>query len=125
MGDGAMGPGGVGWAATVRMRVLHTTMRQRLLEESRREWETKSFSLYNEKLDGIPISQEDMGSTLNSFTSAPLLCMVKTGLAPFHRNARTGQHCGGSLDTTWVGRRVSFLLSLTHSTFAVPFLTST
>jgi hypothetical protein len=82
MGEGAMEPGGAGWASTVRVRLLHTTMRRRLLEKSRREWETKGFSVYNEKVEGIPISQEDMVSTLNSFTSAPLLCLIKTGLTP-------------------------------------------
>jgi len=33
-------------------------------------------------VEGIPISQEDMVATLNSFASAPLLCMTKTGLTP-------------------------------------------
>lgn len=80
MADGLMELGGDGWAAIVRVHLLHSTMRRRLLEKSRREWETKSFSLYDEKAGGIPISQEDMVSTLNSFTSAPLLCRVKTGL---------------------------------------------
>ena len=82
MGKGAMEPGGAGWASTVRVRLLHTTMRRRLLEKSRREWGTKGFSVYNEKVEGIPISQEDMVATLNSFASAPLLCMIKTGLTP-------------------------------------------
>lgn len=82
MGEGAMEPKGAGWSSTVRVRLLHTMMRQRILEKSRREWEATGFSLYNEKSDGIPISQEDMISTLNSFTSAPLLCMVKTGITP-------------------------------------------
>jgi ER-bound oxygenase mpaB/B'/Rubber oxygenase, catalytic domain len=77
-----MEPGGAGWAATVGVRLLYTTMRQRLLEKSRRELETNGFSLYDDKTEGIPISQEDMVSTLNSFTSAPLLCMINTGLTP-------------------------------------------
>jgi ER-bound oxygenase mpaB/B'/Rubber oxygenase, catalytic domain len=82
MGDGAMEPGGIGWSSTVRVRLLHTLMRRRILEKSKNEWETKGFSVYNEKEEGIPISQEDMVSTLNSFTSAPLFCMEKTGLSP-------------------------------------------
>ena len=82
MGKGAMEPKSAGWSSTVRVQLLHTMMRQRILEKSRREWEATGFSLYNEKSEGIPISQEDMISTLNSFTSAPLLCMVKTGITP-------------------------------------------
>ncbi|OCL08827.1 hypothetical protein AOQ84DRAFT_292358, partial [Glonium stellatum] len=82
MSEGAMESKGAGWSSTVRVRLLHTMMRQRILEKSKREWETKGFSQYNEESDRIPISQEDMVSTPNSFTSAPLFCMAKMGIAP-------------------------------------------
>jgi hypothetical protein len=87
MSPKAMEPGGVGWCSTVRVRLLHTMMRRRILEKSRFEWKAKGYSRYDEKVDGIPISQEDMVTTHCAFASAPLLCLVKTGLTP------TSQEC--------------------------------
>jgi hypothetical protein len=82
MSPGAMDPGGVGWKSTVRVRLLHTTMRRRILEKSRHEWKTKGYSRYDEKVDGIPISQEDFVATHCAFASSPLLSLVKVGITP-------------------------------------------
>jgi hypothetical protein len=82
MGDGAMEPGAPGWEATVRVRLLHTTMRLRILEKSRREVDTKGFSVYNYKTDGTPISQEDLIAVITAFAAAPLICLQKIGLSP-------------------------------------------
>ena len=78
----ALRPGGTGWEATVRVRLLHTLMRQRILDNSRKEWASAGFSHYDEKTDCMPVSQEDMIGTLTAFSAAPLLCLVKTGLTP-------------------------------------------
>jgi len=82
MGTSAMDPGGTGWSATVRVRLLHAMMRRRILEKSRQEWAVKGFSVYNAEIDGIPISQEDMVATFTAFCTAPLLCLTKAGISP-------------------------------------------
>jgi len=87
MGEGAMEPGGLGWCSTVRVRLLHTTMRARLLAKSRKDFETTGFSRYDEKTEGVPISMEDMVCTLNAFSNCPLLCLAKGGITP------TSQEC--------------------------------
>ena len=87
MTPGAMNVGGIGWASTVRVRLLHTSMRRRILEKSRKEWETTGHSLYNEKTDGIPISQEDFMGTQCAFACVPLFCLRKQGITP------TAQEC--------------------------------
>lgn len=83
MGGGAMEPGsGIGWCSTVRVRLLHTTMRARLLQKSKREFEATGMSRYDEEIEGTPISMEDMVCTLSAFANCPLTCLVKTGIVP-------------------------------------------
>lgn len=82
MGDQAMEVGGKGWAATVRVRLLHTTMRRRLLDQTRYQLKTKGHSIYDTSKEGVPISQEDMVGTLTSFAAVPLICLQKYGVTP-------------------------------------------
>ena len=103
MPPGAMEPGNPGWASTVRVRLLHTTMRRRILEKSRKEWETKGFSIYDERKDGIPISQEDFMATHCAFATTPLICLNKTGLPP------TPQECE---DWTALWRVIGFYFGM-------------
>lgn len=76
-GEHGMRSGGDGWAAVLRVRLLHAKVRRRLLdrgsdtkdkagsscvgsEHGRQAWDTKVF--------GVPINQEDMAVTLLAFS---------------------------------------------------------
>lgn len=87
MSEGAMEIGGNGWKAAIRVRLLHATMRQRILEKVRNDKQTKGQAPYDEARDGIPISQEDYSSTLTAFATAPLIALLKVGITP------TAQDC--------------------------------
>ncbi|CAB9518710.1 Conserved hypothetical protein [Seminavis robusta] len=59
-------PGGDGWKAALRVRLLHAKVRrQLLLRKGGRQWDTKNL--------GIPINQEDMAATLLAFSTNALL----------------------------------------------------
>ncbi|CAD6586807.1 MAG: hypothetical protein TREMPRED_004561 [Tremellales sp. Tagirdzhanova-0007] len=57
---------GVGWKSAIRVRMLHSSVRARLLGKRGVKNE------YDEHVDGIPINQEDLLATLGSFAIAPL-----------------------------------------------------
>lgn len=59
----ALRPGGAGWSAALRVRVLHGKIRQRLLLS--KQWDIERY--------GIPINQEDMAATLLAFSVNVLL----------------------------------------------------
>ena len=59
-------PGGDGWKACLRVRVLHAKVRHGLLRrQGTRAWDTPTL--------GIPINEEDMCATLLAFAVNPLL----------------------------------------------------
>jgi len=58
-------PGGEGWAATIRVRLLHATVRNRIMKLA----ETRPEYFDTEKL-GIPINDMDCVGTIVSFSSA-------------------------------------------------------
>ena len=64
-GAGAMLPGARGWRSVIKVRMLHSRVRLRLLGSATRRpatpWDTER--------DGLPINQEDMVATLLSFSS--------------------------------------------------------
>ncbi|KAJ9477871.1 DUF2236 domain-containing protein [Pseudozyma hubeiensis] len=77
--------GGEGWQSAVRVRLLHTTVRRRvmkLVEKRRSDPSTCHGNGYDVGTNGIPINQEDMLGTLCAFSSAPLMMMQKIGLRP-------------------------------------------
>jgi|Transcript_17122 hypothetical protein len=59
----ALRPGGIGWEAALRVRVLHAKVRRSLLQSGK--WDTKK--------NGVPINQEDMAATLLAFSVNVLL----------------------------------------------------
>ncbi|GJJ14856.1 hypothetical protein Clacol_009124 [Clathrus columnatus] len=59
-------PGGDGWKAVLRIRLLHGVARRRALKK-----------LKDAKTDEIPINQEDLAATLGGFSAAPLLCLPR------------------------------------------------
>ncbi|TFY58433.1 hypothetical protein EVG20_g8151 [Dentipellis fragilis] len=65
-------PGGEGWKAAVRIRMLHGVARHRA--QARFE---KSEA---EGVDFVPINQEDMSATLGAFSTVPLWCLARFGL---------------------------------------------
>ena len=71
-----------GWRAAVRVRLLHATVRRRLLLKVRSAMQHMPNPPYIEERDGIPISQEDYVATLASFSGAPLLSVMKLGVRP-------------------------------------------
>jgi len=58
-------PGGEGWAATIRVRLLHATVRNRIMKLA----ETRPEYFDTEKL-GVPINDMDCVGTIVSFSSA-------------------------------------------------------
>jgi len=68
-------PGGEGWKAALRVRLLHAKVRRRLMSASgKRQWNTHHL--------GVPINQEDMAATLLAFSTNSLLgCEMMLGRA--------------------------------------------
>ncbi|KAK4688204.1 hypothetical protein P7C73_g1904, partial [Tremellales sp. Uapishka_1] len=65
---------GIGWKSAVRVRMLHSTVRVRILDRKGIK------NVYDEKVDGIPINQEDLLATLGSFAIAPLWSLRRVGI---------------------------------------------
>jgi len=74
-------PGGEGWKAALRVRMLHGVARRRT-----RERLGKAGLLGPED---VPISQEEMSATLGSFCIVPLWCLHRLGLPPTSKQAHT------------------------------------
>ena len=55
----ALRPGGKGWKAALRVRVLHAKVRRTLLHSKSKSWDMEN---------GTPINQEDMAATLLAFS---------------------------------------------------------
>jgi hypothetical protein len=67
-------PGGDGWKAALRVRLLHGVARRRIME--RLNFSTSSYSVED---DGIPINQEDMAATYEG--DFRCVCYTKSGVA--------------------------------------------
>ncbi|KAL3785731.1 hypothetical protein HJC23_006300 [Cyclotella cryptica] len=61
-------PGGKGWEAALRVRVLHAKVRRSLLQTA-----TRTMGAWDVETNGIPINQEDMAATLLAFSVNVLL----------------------------------------------------
>lgn len=73
----SMNPGtGDAWRACVKVRLLHAMARRRVL---RRNHEEGSVHYYDSAIDGIPLNQEDLATTLAAFAYAPLHCLPWLG----------------------------------------------
>lgn len=82
MSEGAMEIGGPGWKAAIRVRLLHATIRRRILDKICSDRQVKGHAPYDEERDGTPISQEDYSSTLAAFATAPIIALLKVGITP-------------------------------------------
>ena len=69
--DGLLPTTGVGWKASIRVRMLHAKIRKRL----------RGMDKWQEKEWGCPINQEDMAATLLSFQIIVLECLNYMGFA--------------------------------------------
>lgn len=65
---------GSGWKSCIRVRMLHSQVRIRILAQKTR------LKKYDVERDGIPINQEDMAATLCGFGLAPLWCERRLGI---------------------------------------------
>ena len=65
---------GKGWRSAIRVRLLHAQVRMRI--KSKRG----KFNVYDEKVSGIPINQEDLCAVLGSFMIAPIWSMERAGI---------------------------------------------
>eukprot|EP00605_Chrysophyceae_sp_TOSAG23-4_P001745 GSChrysophyteH1.ASY1.ANO1.1932.1 assembled CDS len=70
--DDALEPEGVGWWSVLKVRMLHSRVRRRLIAKTgSRQWDTATY--------GVPINQEDMMGTLLSFSINVLRSIQDTG----------------------------------------------
>lgn len=77
--------GGEGWQSAVRVRLLHTNVRRRVLklaEKRQKDGLTAGKSLYDVEKNGVPINQEDLLGTLCAFSTAPLAMLQRIGVTP-------------------------------------------
>ena len=67
-------PGGKGWDAALRVRVLHAKVRRSLLQSTKTTRDTgQTIPSWDIDKNGIPINQEDMSATLLAFSVNVLL----------------------------------------------------
>ena len=64
--------GGAGWQSCIRVRLLHTAVRDRV--QKMRDYDTGR--------NGVPVNQEDLLATLCSFSVAPLASLQRMGIRP-------------------------------------------
>lgn len=77
--------GGEGWQSAVRVRLLHTNVRRRVLklvEKRRNDAPGGDESGYDVEKNGVPINQEDLLATLGAFSTAPLAMLQRIGISP-------------------------------------------
>ncbi len=66
-------PGGRGWNAALRVRVLHAKVRRSLLQTTKTKNDIGQHSQWNIDEYGVPINQEDMAATLLAFSANTLM----------------------------------------------------
>jgi len=69
-------PGGAGWAACVKVRLLHATVRARILGKSR----TKSAHRWDTEALGVPVCTADVVATQLGFAGCTLLGLANAGV---------------------------------------------
>ena len=63
---GCLEPGGEGWKAALRVRLLHGVARRRILNRL-----SSPSNVYSVDADGTPLNQEDMAATYDEYPSMP------------------------------------------------------
>uniref|UniRef100_V5E3X5 ER-bound oxygenase mpaB/mpaB'/Rubber oxygenase catalytic domain-containing protein n=2 Tax=Kalmanozyma brasiliensis (strain GHG001) TaxID=1365824 RepID=V5E3X5_KALBG len=77
--------GGEGWQSAVRVRLLHTIVRRRVLklvDKRRNDPSDVGGAVYDVEKNGVPINQEDLLGTLCAFSTAPLAMLQRIGVQP-------------------------------------------
>ena len=64
----AMQVGGRGWRSILRVRLLHSSVRLRILSKSTSSSSSSNGRTWRSEKDGLPINQEDMMGTLLAFS---------------------------------------------------------
>jgi hypothetical protein len=109
------------WKSIIRVRLLHSIVRRRVMLKKRCPASADAASLQcpfgTSDVDGLPITQEDLAATLASFSVAPLWCLDRFGFTTTHEQR-----------ADWMALwRTSLLLSLSnsfpHERFQVPSAT--
>jgi hypothetical protein len=83
--DAYLLPGGEGWKACIRVRMLHGIARRRIRQKLAREGLD-----YDESTDGVPISQEDMAATSVSSHQLPQIASHMSLDLPHFQQSRYG-----------------------------------
>ncbi|KAI0900953.1 hypothetical protein F4806DRAFT_491842 [Annulohypoxylon nitens] len=100
-------PGGNGFVDSIRVRLLHATVRRRLMQMSASEpgyYDTQAF--------GIPINDLDCIGTINAFCSTVLwMGLPRQGIYPRQQEIE---------DYVALWRYVAYLMGTPHSWFATP-----
>ena len=74
----ALQPGGEGWESSVRVRLLHSSVRRRIINLAAQQPE-----YYDREADGVPINDMDSIITMNDFSSLVMyLGIPRQGLQP-------------------------------------------
>ncbi|EME39927.1 hypothetical protein DOTSEDRAFT_82677 [Dothistroma septosporum NZE10] len=93
---GGLVVGAEGWKSIIRV----------CSSRAGKERDANGYSIFDERAEGIPISQADMIFTLTAFSTAPMHCLRKAGITP------TKQECE---DWTALWRVTGFYLGLDPS----------
>jgi len=115
---GCLEPGGEGWKAALRVRLLHGVARRRILNHL-----NSPSNVYSVDADGIPLNQEDMAATLASFSAAPLWCIPK--IYPFNLSVSSEEEHIAYI-ATWrhIGYYLGIKPSILRAHFSSPEVTS-
>ncbi|KAJ9064131.1 hypothetical protein DSO57_1033630 [Entomophthora muscae] len=95
MSFGALRVGGAGWCAAVKVRMLHAQVRRHVLRQSK----------YDREANGIPVNQEDLLSTLISFSTTVVYGLRLIGVPVTEEEAD---------DYIAAWRYVGYLLGIQH-----------
>ncbi|KAI0973129.1 hypothetical protein F4678DRAFT_428021 [Xylaria arbuscula] len=100
-------PGGDGWVNSVRVRLLHTTVRQRILQMA-----TQHPEYYNTSKYGTPINDLDSIGTINTFSATLIwIGLPRQGIYLRHHEI---------LDYLALWRYVAYLMGVPHDWMATP-----
>jgi hypothetical protein len=102
-------PGGEAWVTTIRVRLLHSAVRQRILKV-----EKEKPGYYNVEKYGIPANDLDSIATIATFSSTLLFqALPRQGLFPTQQEIK---------DYLALWRYIAYLMGTPHEQFAEPDL---
>ncbi|KAK6825235.1 hypothetical protein PG987_012729 [Apiospora arundinis] len=106
-GIAAIQPGGPGWESSVRVRLLHAAVRQRIVALARAD-----PSYYDLATHGVPVNDLDCIGTMNTFSATILwLGLPRQGIRPRPQEI---------VDYLALWRWVSYLMGTPHDWLATP-----